>query len=56
MAGLKTKLSKYLRQRDSKFGLTESGIRSAHKSISLTFKLHVIVILKHLYYKKLPAS
>ena len=56
MAGLKMKLSKYLRQRDSEFGLTESGIRSAHKSISLTFKLHVIVILKHLYYKKLPAS
>jgi len=55
MAGLKMKLSKYLRQRISKFGLTESGVRSAHKSISLTIKLHVIVILKHLYFKKLPA-
>lgn len=34
MAGLKIKLSKYLRQRVSKFGLTESGIRSAHKHFS----------------------
>ena len=36
-------------------GLPKAAL-GAHTSISLTFKLHVIVILKHLYYKKLPAS